>query len=219
MAPKTSPRTLRLIAGGAREPEAPKLSDEELIRLVRSGSTASAAAFHDRFRPVVDRVLSRLVGAREPDYDDLAQRALMDLVLSVDRFRGDCPADAWASVVVARVAYKHIRRRKLERRVFAFDEVDVPESVERVGVSVLMHRAALRRIQKHLDTMEPKKAWTFLLHDVYGYGLDEIGAITGASRAAAQSRLVRGRKLIHERIARDPELRAILDELHARGPR
>ncbi|HEX2672579.1 MAG TPA: sigma factor-like helix-turn-helix DNA-binding protein [Polyangiaceae bacterium] len=50
------------------------------------------------------------------------------------------------------------------------------------------------------------------MHDVYGYDLKEVGQITGVSLAAAQSRLVRGRREIHERIKRDEALARFLQQ-------
>jgi RNA polymerase sigma-70 factor (ECF subfamily) len=48
--------------------------------------------------------------------------------------------------------------------------------------------------------MSQERATAVLLYDVFGYELAEIAAMTGVSAAAAQSRVVRGRKELHERI-------------------
>jgi RNA polymerase sigma-70 factor (ECF subfamily) len=187
-------------------------ADAELVARVRRGNPAAAAAFHDRLRPIVDRTLGRLLGRGDQDYDDMAQQALIELVLSIDRFRGDCPLDAWASVVAARVVYHQIRRRRVERRLFVVDGAELVDQTERAASSTVIARNLLRRIESHLKAIEHKKAWTYLLHDVHGYDLQEISTITGSSRAAVQSRLVRGRKELHARIALDPELAALLEQ-------
>ncbi|HET9959211.1 MAG TPA: sigma-70 family RNA polymerase sigma factor [Polyangiaceae bacterium] len=219
-------RGFRLIPGGAdssarspspepdsRKAEVAALSDLQLLQAVRDGNGAAASLFHDRMRPLVDRTLMRLLGGHDPDYDDLAQQALIELVMSVDRFRGECPLDAWASIIVARVVYKQIRRRRSERKVIALDAGESREIADRRPQTGLALRSALRRIERHLAAIEDNKAWAFVLHDVHGYDLEEISSIMGVSRAAAQSRLVRGRKLLHERLSRDPELRDVLDAL------
>lgn len=214
------PTALRVIeGGGAAQPSVDSgidqatLSDLQIVSAVRDGNVAASVLFHDRLRPIVDRTLGRLIGARDPDYDDLTQQALIQLVMSVDRFRGECPLDAWASIIVARVAYKHIRRRRTERRLFAVERGDVPEVVDVAQSGGFAVRSAIRRIERYLRGMDVNKAWTFVLHDVHGYDLDEISAITGVSRSAAQSRLVRGRKLLHDRIAKDAELASLMSDL------
>jgi RNA polymerase sigma-70 factor (ECF subfamily) len=188
-----------------------------MVSAVREGNAAAASLFHNRLRPIVDRTLSRLIGTHDSDYDDLSQQALIQLVLSLDRFRGECPLDAWASIIVARVAYKHIRKRRNERKLFVLDRGELPDVVDRSSAKLLGLRSALRCVEKVLLDMDLNKAWTFVLHDVHGYDLEEVSSITGVSRAAAQSRLVRGRKALHERIARDPELAGLLLELSQRG--
>jgi RNA polymerase sigma-70 factor (ECF subfamily) len=188
-----------------------------MVSAVRDGNAAAAALFHNRLRPIVDRTLGRLIGTRDSDYDDLTQQALIQLVLSVDRFRGECPLDAWASIIVARVAYKHIRKRRTERKLFVLDRGDVPDVVDRAAAGTVQIRSAIRCVEKYLRGMDVNKAWTFVLHDVHGYDLEEVSAITGVSRAAAQSRLVRGRKALHERIAKDPELSSLLSDLSHKG--
>lgn len=213
-------RPFRVIQGGSAPDDSVQvtLSDLQIVGAIRDGNAAVAALFHDRMRPIVDRTLGRLIGGRDPDYDDLAQQALIELVLSLDRFRGECPLDAWASIIVARVAFKLIRRRRSERKLFVLDDTELPEVVDRMAGGAMLMRSALRRVEKHLRTMDVGKAWTFVLHDVHGYDLDEVSAITGVSRSAAQSRLVRGRRVLHERIAKDPELAGLLREHTLKGP-
>jgi RNA polymerase sigma-70 factor (ECF subfamily) len=180
---------------------------------MREHDPAVSGAFYERVRPIIDRTLTRLLGASDPDYEDVAQIALFELVQAVPGFRGECPLDAWLSIVAARAAYGQIRKRKRERRLFvgtALDDV-LPE---RHGASPsLASRQAVERVHSHLSQMDQGRAWAYLLHDVYGYDLAEISQITGVSLSASQSRLVRGRRDIHERIRKDPELVKFFDDL------
>jgi RNA polymerase sigma-70 factor (ECF subfamily) len=207
---------LRVVAGGLSEPSRQQ-SDRALVQAVREGDATAAAAFHDRLRPIVDRTLCRLLGNRDQDYDDVAQQALVELVASIDRFRADCPLEVWAAVVAARAVYYHIRRRRVERWLFLVDGEQAADRVDCDPRSGIVLRASLRRIESHLQRIDPKKAWAFLLHDVHGYDLGEMGTIMSSSRAAAQSRLVRGRKELHRRIADDPELAFLLTESASPG--
>jgi RNA polymerase sigma-70 factor, ECF subfamily len=192
--------------------EPPALDDSALLAGLKARDASLSAAFYDRVRPIVDRTLGRLLGSRDNDYEDVAQRALFELVDTIDRFRGECPLDAWISIVTARAAYRVIRRRKVERRLFVdLQAADAPV-VTRSHSGTVAARQAIERIRGELERMDANRAWTFLLHDVYGYDLKEVGQITGVSLSAAQSRLVRGRREIHERIRTDPALSRFLQQ-------
>ena len=197
-------------AGVRSEP--PALDDSALLAGLKARDASLSAAFYDRVRPIVDRTLNRLLGSRDNEYEDVAQRALFELVDTIDRFRGECPLDAWISIVTARAAFRLIRRRKIERRLFVdLPAVDAPSSV-RSHANAVAARQAIERIRVELSRMDSNRAWTFLLHDVYGYDLKEVGQITGVSLSAAQSRLVRGRREIHERIRSDAALSRFLQQ-------
>jgi RNA polymerase sigma-70 factor (ECF subfamily) len=73
-----------------------------------------------------------------------------------------------------------------------------------------LSRDILTRVATHLEKMNEGRAWTFVMHELMGYELKEIAEMTKVSLAAAQSRLVRGRRDLHKRIAADPELAEML---------
>jgi RNA polymerase sigma-70 factor, ECF subfamily len=196
-------------------PAVPALDDSELLAALGRGDPSAATALHDRLRPQVDRTVRRLLGSSDPDLCDVEQQAMIEVVLTVATYRGDCSLDSWTSAVAAHVVYKHIRRRKVERRIFGRLDADLfleVRSPSRTGHEALV-RSMLRRVLAHLDAVDEVKAWAFVLHDVCGYDLREIARITGVSAAAAQTRLIRGRREVHERIAGDPELANLLESI------
>jgi RNA polymerase sigma-70 factor (ECF subfamily) len=215
---KTAPQ-LWLVPGGATSADSARpaspIEDDELLAALRKGETSAGGPFYDRVRPQVDRTLCRLLGHRDSDYEDIAQLAMIELISTIRNFRGECSLDTWASTVTAHVVFKHLRRRQTERRIFEnLASPDDPPAVRtnRTGREV-MARSAVARVVRHLGKLDVNRAWTFVLHDVLGYELREIAQITGSSVSAEQTRLVRGRRELHERVAEDPELAHVLDEI------
>jgi RNA polymerase sigma-70 factor (ECF subfamily) len=186
--------------------------DSELLAALKARTPRAAAALHDRARPHIDSTIRRLLGHGDVDHEDLAQLALIEVVTTIGRYRGECSLDAWIGTLTARVVYKQLRRRKTERRLFeALDEELICAARSRTGtLRNAILRSVMRRVLAHLDTLDENKVWTFVLHDVWGYDLCEIAEITRVSMSAAQTRLVRGRCEVHERIAADPELANLL---------
>ena len=195
-----------------RTPREPALDDAQLLAALRRGDATAAASVHDRVRRPIDRTLVRLLGPSDVDRQDLAQLAFIELVTTIDRFRGDCSLDAWASVLTARIVFKHLRRRTLERRLFGELDFEVESPRHDTGRAAIA-RSLVVRVREHLMAIDPDKAWSFVLHDVCGYDLREVGEITGASLSAAQTRLTRGRRELHARLAADPELADWLEGL------
>jgi len=210
---------LKLIVGqrdADRGAAPPPLEDIQLLAALRSADPRAADALYERGRPIVDRTLRRLLGRSDPEQQDLFQQVMVEIVRTIDRYRGECPLDAWISTLTAHVVYKHIRHRKVERRVLTdalpFEPVGADHPAQRAAA-----RSTIERVRTHLAQVEPGRVWAFLLHDVHGHDLREVAQILGISAAAAQSRLVRGRKDLHERIAADPELAGELGRLEGNG--
>src|SRR5690606_11349121 len=157
--------------------------------------------------------LYRVFGRREVDHDDLVQTAFEQVVLTLTRgsYAGNCSLKTWAARISVNVGLNALRSRRRERKVLDHSvefPVDSPSEVdvERRNEA----RAALRTVMGHLADMNPRRAQAVFLHDIQGYDLSEVAAMTEVSITAAQSRLVRGRKELlkrlgaHDRRARQP---------------
>lgn len=208
MAPDASRPKLVSLPGDGK-PRIGPIDDAQLLAAVRSGNREVASAFHHRVRPVVERALCRLLRGVDREHDDLVQMVLVELVRVIDRFRGECSLDRWASTLAAHVVYKQLRRRKLERKLFSTQDEsgEAPEVPQPLQLSdQLQARSVLDRVMEHVQALKPERATAFILHDVHGYDLQEMAVIVGASVAAVQSRLVRGRADLQARLAGDTEL-------------
>jgi len=189
-----------------------RADDGELVLGVRRGDPRAVAAFYERVRPVIDRRLRRLLGIHDADYDDMVQNSLIELIRSIHRFRGDGSLEGWVSIVASRVVYRELRDRRSERRVFDPSSCDDGSDTAAAddAESASASRELLLRVHKHLDALDPIKAWTYLLHDVIGHSLTEVAEITSSSVSAAQSRLFRGRRELEDRLSSDADLASLL---------
>lgn len=196
-----------MIEGGA-DPAARGPTDEQLVDAVQRGDPAVASLVYDRLLGAVDHALYRVFGRREHDHDDLVQAAFEQIVLTLSRrsYARACSLQTWASTIATHVAFNALRARRRERRVFDRDttnasDADPPASgdLERAAGA----RADLERVRWLLAQMKPERAETVFLHDVLGHDLAEISLMTRVSVAAAQSRLVRGRRELRDRLARE----------------
>ena len=186
-------------------PARPGPTDRELVEAVLQGDVRVAAEIHDRLVSVIDQTLVRILGRRESDHEDLMQSSFEQVIRSLLQggFLGACSLRTWANRVTTHVALNAIRSRQRERRVIQRDGSEVPESFGPVQESRAESELEMARLREHLSAMSPATAEILILHDLYGHGLSEIALLVGLSEAAAQSRLVRGRKELRERLRRD----------------
>jgi len=183
----------------------PQRRDEgELIDAIQRGDERVAAEIYERLIGVVDRTLYRVLGRREADHRDLVQSTFEQVVLtlSTGRFARACSLETWASVLATHIGLKALRSRRREDRYI--ERTQDPERESSTFFTdaerQLDARAQLFEVRKHLAEMNPTQATTLFLHDGLGHNLSEIALMTGVSVAAAQSRLVRGRRELGRRI-------------------
>jgi RNA polymerase sigma-70 factor (ECF subfamily) len=200
-------RGLRLVRGGRRSDAPPELPDDEIIDAVLAGDPGTAGLLYDRLFRVVDGTLCRLLGRRESEHDDLVQSTFEQILVSIcrGRFARRCSLASWATAIATHVALNALRTRRRRRNVIdGAREGTSIEDVATAAVSVERQVAAridLERLRGHVAAMDPRQAEAVLLHDAFGCDLAEVAQAAGITVAAAQSRLVRGRRELHRRLA------------------
>jgi RNA polymerase sigma-70 factor, ECF subfamily len=191
---------LRALEGGGAGAASDALTDEQIVEGILAGREWAAEALYDRLQPVVDRALRRVLQSNVDDHDDLAQIVFERIVrtLTERRFAGACSLSTWATAIAAHVGIDALRARVRERAVVWEDRARGNEQAGRVSSGnlerLLEARAEIAELHGILGSMDAAQAETVLLHDVHGHELSEIALIMGVSVAAAQSRLVRGRR-------------------------
>jgi RNA polymerase sigma-70 factor (ECF subfamily) len=180
-------------------------TDEALVLAIKRGDHALGRLLYKRLIRVIDSTLCRVVGRGERDHNDLVQAVFEEVVRTIrsGQFQMRCSLTSWAATIACHTGLNAIRSRRMERAVFDREQaVDLGDRVESGArlEETLDARDELRRLRAALAGMAEGRAEAVVMHDVLGYGLAEIAALTGSTEAAVQSRLVRGRKDLVERV-------------------
>lgn len=153
----------------------------------------------------MERSLFRILAERGPDFEDLVQVTFERIVRTLveRKFAAQCSLSTWAAAIATNVGIDAVRQRVRERRLFGAVSIDLADREGTARYSSVAHlesRTEIQRLQRVLAQMNQGQAEAVFLHDAMGYELAEIAELSGISVAAAQSRLVRGRKDLLRRI-------------------
>jgi RNA polymerase sigma-70 factor, ECF subfamily len=184
----------------------PQPTEANLLQGIVRGERWAADALYDALYPSVARSLQRVLHDPSHDYEDLVQTTferLMRTLLEQPNTQV-VSLTAWASGIAAHVALDALRKRVRERKLFRTENPDHPDALEHARAPNAEHgieaRHQLAIVRSVLSSMKADLAETVVLHDMVGHDLRETAEATGVSVAAAQSRLVRGRKELLKRV-------------------
>ncbi|MDX2021034.1 MAG: sigma-70 family RNA polymerase sigma factor [Deltaproteobacteria bacterium] len=187
----------------ASRPPAGLRSLEDAVKAAQAGD---AEAVRDVILACASSILGtvrRIVGARHPDVEDIAQDAAIHLVKALPSYRGECSLRHFACRVAtnrALAARRHAGYRQewtpavdptlLEQHA----DVDADEEDPMVAAQ---KRAAVRAL---LDELPPAQSEALALYFVMGLTAEEIAATTGVGVPAVRGRLRLARQELKARI-------------------
>ena len=186
----------------ARTSSPRSLTEADAIRLAQQGN---AMAFERVYRLHCRRVYClclRMVNNRT-DAEDLTQEAFLQVLRKVQTFRAESRFSTWLHRLTVNVVLMRLRVRSLVD--YSVEQMS-EQSEEKVGpprefgVSDLTLTSVVDRLslQRAVDQLAPGYKQVFILHDVKGYGHNEIAKLLGCSLGNSKSQLFKARMRLRE---------------------
>jgi RNA polymerase sigma-70 factor, ECF subfamily len=189
--------------------------EEARRRSGHDGRATVADAYAD-LRPLLFSIAYRMLSSVS-EAEDLVQEAFVRYQRAlVDGAVVESPK-SYLSAVVTRLAIDHLRSARVRRETYvgewlpeplvsdqgSEDPAMITERAESLSMSFLLL----------LERLSPVERAVFLLHDVFDYGFEEIGAIVDRTPATCRQHAVRARRHIEENRPRFDASPAERDEL------
>jgi RNA polymerase sigma-70 factor (ECF subfamily) len=180
------------------------LTETEIIGLAQQGDAGAFEHLYKQHSRNVYAMCFRMAG-NSSDAEELTQEAFLQVFRKIGSFRGESAFATWLhritfNIVLARFRKKKLGEISLEDTFETDNEFGAPrKQIGQVDLNMkgLFDRLGLNRAITQLPAGCKKM---FLLHDVEGYGHEEIAKILGCSVGNSKSQLhkarVRLRKLL-----------------------
>ena len=159
------------------------------------------AEIYEPLRPLLFSIAYRMLGTVS-DAEDIVQEAFLRYHRAAAGRDGVDSPKAFLSAVTTRLCIDHLRSARLRREAYvgewlpeplltdtaAPDPAGAAEQADSLSMAFLLL----------LERLTPVERAVFLLHDVFGYGYDEIAGIVGKSEDNCRQLALRARRRVGE---------------------
>ncbi len=180
----------------------PATDDAALVAAYRQGDDAALGTLVQRYQPQTYRLALGILASRE-EAEDATQEALIAMLSSLPRFRGDSRFSTWLYRLTLNTCLKRKQRRTRKR------EEPLPSHARTLADSpglrpdVQAGRRWLRnQVTRFLAALPETHRLPVLLSDSLDLPAPEIAGILGLSLPAVKARLLRGRRQLRAEIER-----------------
>jgi RNA polymerase sigma-70 factor (ECF subfamily) len=172
-------------------------SVNEAVSRAQAGDAGAFRVVYDEHVGRVYATCLRLAGNRE-DAEELTQNAFVRAWENLASFRGDSTFATWLHRLALNEAMSTFRStaRRL-RRVFNVEDLEMVEPVPARSPT-----SAPMDLERAIADLPPGARTVFVLHEIEGYGHDEIAGMTGLAIGTSKAQLHRARRLLREALER-----------------
>ncbi|WP_374969357.1 RNA polymerase sigma factor SigJ [Terrabacter sp. BE26] len=155
-------------------------------------------------RPVAFGIAYRMLGS-VTEAEDIVQETLLRVHRSLEAGQRIASPRAFTATVVTRLAMDELRSARARRERYVGDWLPEPILTDHQGSDTDPARATetadslSMALLVVLESLSPEQRAVLLLHDVFGYGYDEVASIVGKGEANVRQIAVRARRHVEER--------------------
>jgi RNA polymerase sigma-70 factor (ECF subfamily) len=166
--------------------------ERSLLERLRSGDSAAAAEFYDRYAARVRRFILQSLGPGAPpqDAEDLSQETFIAMAEALPFFRGDSSLFTFACAIAHRKTMSFIRTNARRARLAQA----LPTETRGAELSP----PADQRLRRAMTALKPEYREMLHLKYVEEATTAEIAAIVRKSEHAVESALARGRRALRK---------------------
>lgn len=205
------PAHLRLVTPppGVSAPSSDADELAELLAGLRERKASAERRVFERFSPLVERILIRILGS-SAEVEDLAQEVFLRVFERADRVREAGALRGFVASVTVFVAREAIRRKRRRRWLFFLPSEEMPE-VESHG-SDPEAREAVAAFYELLAKLPDDERIALCLRYVDGMEVLEVAGATQASPSTVKRRLRNAESRFAKLAAQRPELAELCKE-------
>jgi RNA polymerase sigma-70 factor (ECF subfamily) len=174
-------------------------ADLELVERIRGGDGTAFEALYRQHATRLYNLASRMTGAKG-EADDLLQDIFLLAYRKIASFRGDSSLGTW----LYRLAMNHcldVLRNRQTRMGQQTDSLDEPEAAPVASPVPILSAVSRIDLERAIATLPPACRAAFLLHDVEGFGHQEVGTMLGVSEGTSKSQVHKARMRIRAYLA------------------
>lgn len=187
----------------------PDASDEDLVRLARTGREDAVRLLVQRYNQQLFRTARGLM-RNDADAEDVVQEAYVNAFTRLDTFRGQSRFGTWLTRIVLNAAYGRLRGKQKtvdlaelegknpadQSRVIMFPTVPRPDNPENeTGREQVRHV-----LEQSVDKIPEPFRMVFILRDIQGFSVAETAKLLSIKPETVKTRLYRARRLMRGEI-------------------
>ena len=180
-----------------RAAQAPTPTDESLVASIGAGDMDALRQLVQRYQDRVRRLAWRML-RDEHAADDVAQDVFLRVHGAAPRHKPTARVSTWIYQITLNLCRDRLRRSK--RRIVSIQDaaIDPPAPSMRDGMDA---DETAQRVGRAVDALPERQRTAVVLHRYEGLGHERIAEVTGWSRSAVESLIVRAYATLRKSLA------------------